>query len=105
MRRPGVHVNTTSAHAALSSLQTALAGRYVVERELGRGGMATVYLAHDTKHDALVALKVLPPAIARAFGTQRFENDIRIATRLQHPHILPILDSSDTTDHPCNTIP
>jgi serine/threonine-protein kinase len=99
------HVNNTSAHAALSSLQTALAGRYVFERELGRGGMATVYLAHDTKHDALVALKVLPPAIARAFGTQRFENEIKIAARLQHPHILPILDSGVADDQLWYTMP
>ena len=78
-------------------LQAALAKRYVVERELGRGGMATVYLARDLKHDRLVALKVLHPGLAEALGSQRrFLREIRTAARLEHLHIVPVLDSGDT---------
>ena len=71
----------------------ALAGRYRIERELGRGGMATVYLAHDLKHDRPVALKVLRPEIAAALGTDRFLREIAITARLDHPHILTLIDS------------
>ena len=87
------HVNTTSAHAVLSSLQTALAGRYVFERELGRGGMATVYLARDVRHDRDVALKVLRPDLGQLLGAQRFLAEIKLTARLQHPNILPLFDS------------
>jgi len=87
------HVNTTSGHAALSSLQTALAGRYVFERELGRGGMATVYLARDVRHDRDVALKVLRPDLGQLLGAQRFLAEIKLTARLQHPNILPLFDS------------
>jgi tRNA A-37 threonylcarbamoyl transferase component Bud32/tetratricopeptide (TPR) repeat protein len=80
---------------AISSLNTALEGRYVVESELGRGGMATVYLARDTKHDRHVALKVLRPELAAVIGSARFLNEIRITARLQHPHILPLHDSGE----------
>ncbi len=73
--------------------ETALAGRYVIERELGRGGMATVYLARDLKHDRLVALKLLQPELAAGVGPERFLREIQIAARLQHPHILPLFDS------------
>jgi eukaryotic-like serine/threonine-protein kinase len=74
-----------------------LAGRYVLERELGRGGMATVYLAKDLKHDRAVALKVLHPELAEALGSERrFLREIRTAARLEHLHILPVLDSGDT---------
>jgi formylglycine-generating enzyme required for sulfatase activity/dienelactone hydrolase len=73
----------------------ALAGRYTVDRELGRGGMATVYLGHDPKHDRPVAIKVLDPHIAAALGTERFLQEIRIAARLTHPHILPLHDSGE----------
>src|SRR5512132_503803 len=71
----------------------ALAGRYRVERELGRGGMATVYLAEDLKHSRQVALKVLRPELTIAFGPSRFLREIEIASRLSHPHILPLYDS------------
>jgi hypothetical protein len=75
---------------------SALADRYTIERELGRGGMAVVFLARDLKHDRMVALKVLRPEIAVAVGGDRFIREIRIAARLQHPHILPLFDSGET---------
>ena len=74
-------------------LQTAVGGDYVVERELGHGGMATVYLARDPKHDRHVALKVLHPEFAASLGVERFLREIHITARLDHPHILPVLDS------------
>src|SRR3954471_18108949 len=78
-------------------LAAALADRYRVERELGRGGMATVYLAHDLRHDRPIALKVLRPELAASLGPERFLQEIRIAARLRHPHILPVHDSGETT--------
>jgi len=78
-----------------AQLGDALRGRYVVERELGRGGMATVFLAHDLKHDRPVALKVLLPELAATVGPERFEREIKLAARLQHPHILTVLDSGE----------
>ncbi|HET9293417.1 MAG TPA: protein kinase [Gemmatimonadales bacterium] len=80
---------------ALGRLSTALAGRYQVEREIGRGGMATVYVAQDLKHDRRVALKVLHPHLASTLGPERFLREIQIAARLQHPHILPLFDSGE----------
>jgi TolB-like protein/tetratricopeptide (TPR) repeat protein len=77
----------------LERLQHALADCYQIERELGRGGMATVYLAEDLKHGRRVALKVLRPEIAPALGADRFHREIAIAARLQHPHILGLFDS------------
>jgi serine/threonine-protein kinase len=74
-------------------LTAALSDRYRVERELGAGGMATVYLADDLKHDRKVALKVLKPELGVALGAERFLAEIRTTARLQHPHILPLLDS------------
>ena len=76
-------------------LRTALADRYAIEREIGRGGMATVYLAQDLRHQRAVAVKVLHPEIAGALGPERFLSEIRIAASLQHPHLLPLLDSGD----------
>ena len=76
-------------------LQSGLADRYRLERELGRGGMATVFLAHDLRHDRPVALKVLLPALAATLGPERFLREIRLAARLQHPHILTVLDSGE----------
>jgi TolB-like protein len=76
-------------------LQADLAERYVLERELGRGGMATVYLARDLRHDRLVALKVLRPDLAATLGPERFLQEIKLAARLQHPHILPMFDSGE----------
>ena len=75
------------------SLRAALAERYTIERELGRGGMATVYLAHDLKHDRPVALKVMHPEVAAALGPERFLREIRISAQLDHPHILTLIDS------------
>jgi serine/threonine-protein kinase len=79
----------------LERLRAALAARYRVVRELGRGAMATVYLAHDLKHDRRVALKVLPPQLAAVLGPDRFLREIRIAAALAHPHILPLHDSGE----------
>ena len=75
------------------SLREALADRYAVERELGRGGMATVFLAEDRKHHRSVAIKVLHSELTAALGAERFLREIEIAARLQHPHILPLYDS------------
>ncbi|MFL5494926.1 MAG: protein kinase domain-containing protein [Gemmatimonadales bacterium] len=74
-------------------LQHALGSAYRIERELGQGGMSTVYLAEDLKHQRKVAVKILRPELAAALGAERFTREIRIAARLQHPHILPLLDS------------
>src|SRR5216117_317556 len=79
----------------LARLQAALAGRYTIERELGRGGMTTVYLAQDRKHHRQVAVKVLKPDLAAALGPERFLREIDTAARLNHPHILPLHDSGD----------
>jgi serine/threonine-protein kinase len=78
-----------------SNLADALRDRYVLERELGRGGMATVYLAHDVRHHRQVAVKVLRPELAATLGSDRFFREIEVAARLQHPHILPLLDSGE----------
>ena len=77
----------------LTRLQSALPGNYRVERELGRGGMATVWLAQDLKHDRSVAIKVIHPELAQVLGDERFLREIRIAAHLQHPHILTLIDS------------
>src|ERR1044071_2926997 len=76
-----------------AQLQDGLSGSYALERELGRGGMATVFLARDLKHDRPVALKVLHPELAMSLGTERFLREIKLAARLQHPHSLTVLDS------------
>jgi len=77
----------------LGRLQSALADRYHLERELGAGGMATVYLAHDLRHQRRVALKLLKPELAAVIGAERFLGEIRTTANLQHPHILPLFDS------------
>jgi serine/threonine-protein kinase len=82
-----------STTAIPDSVTAAFAGRYALERELGCSGMATVYLARDPKHDRMVALKVLRPALADTLGPDRFLRQIRTTARLQHPHILPVFDS------------
>ena len=79
----------------IERLRTALAGQYEVERELGAGGMATVYLARDRKHDRQVAVKVLRPELAAALGPDRFPREIRIVAQLNHPHILGLHDSGE----------
>jgi serine/threonine-protein kinase len=76
-------------------LTTAIADRYRIERELGAGGMATVYLAHDVKHERKVALKVLRPELAAVIGAERFLAEIKVTANLQHPHILPLHDSGE----------
>src|SRR3954471_25025332 len=78
-------------------LQAALSSTYRIKSELGRGGMATVYLARDLKHDRLVAIKVLRPALAAVLGGDRFLREIRLTAQLQHPHILPLLDSGEAS--------
>jgi serine/threonine protein kinase/Flp pilus assembly protein TadD len=80
---------------AIAGLTASLAGRYRIERELGRGGMATVYLAEDLRHDRGVALKVLNPDVAQSLGRERFVREIRLAARLNHPHVLPLYDSGE----------
>jgi serine/threonine-protein kinase len=78
---------------SLDRLSAALSDRYTLERELGQGGMATVYLARDLKHERQVALKVLRPELAAVIGAERFLSEIRTTANLQHPHILPLFDS------------
>jgi serine/threonine-protein kinase len=92
----------TSAPAELAA---ALADRYRIERELGRGGMATVWLAYDLRHDRPVALKMLRGELVAALGPERFLQEIRIAARLQHPHILPVHDSGDAAGRLWYTMP
>ncbi len=79
----------------LKRLKSALASRYTIERELGAGGMATVYLAQDLKHDRNVAIKLLRPDLGEVIGADRFLREIEIAARLQHPHIVPLYDSGN----------
>jgi serine/threonine protein kinase len=79
----------------LDLLNVALAGRYRIERVAGRGGMATVYLAHDVRHDRKVAVKVLNSELVAVIGTDRFLREIRVTANLQHPHILPLHDSGE----------
>jgi serine/threonine protein kinase/Flp pilus assembly protein TadD len=82
----------------LSQLRQSVADRYAIEREVGRGGMATVFLAQDRRHGRPVALKVLHPQLATALGPDRFLREIQIAARLQHPHIVPLYDSGQAGD-------
>ncbi len=79
----------------ITRLNAALEGRYTIERELGEGGMATVYLAEDVRHRRKVALKVLRPDLAATLGTERFLREIEIAANLTHPHTLPLHDSGE----------
>jgi eukaryotic-like serine/threonine-protein kinase len=89
----------------LERLRAGLADRYRIERELGRGGMARVFLAHDLKHDRPVALKVLHPELAQVLGAERFLREIRLCARLQHPHILAVHDSGDADGQLWFTMP
>ena len=97
----GAHLGVT--HEAPADLQAALAGRYTIERELGRGGMATVYLARDERHRRDVALKVvhseLASVVGPSLGARRFQREIEIAAQLNHPHILPLYDSGADAGH------
>jgi serine/threonine-protein kinase len=83
----------------LSRLQVALTDRYQLEREVGAGGMATVYLARDLRHDRAVALKVLRPELAAVIGAERFLAEIKLTANLQHPHILPLFDSGEADSY------
>jgi serine/threonine protein kinase/tetratricopeptide (TPR) repeat protein len=83
------------AAPAVERLRTSLSDSYIIDRELGRGGMATVYLAQDCKHDRTVALKVLHSDLAASLGSDRFLREIKLAARLNHPHILPLFDSGE----------
>ena len=111
MRRPSMHdptrvpLTTVSLTNLSEHLQSGLADRYRIERELGRGGMATVFLAHDLRHDRPVALKVVRPELTASVGPERFQREIRTTARLQHPHILPVLDSGETADQLWYTMP
>src|SRR6476619_5875525 len=80
-------------------LQLALSDRYRIEREIGAGGMATVFLAHDLRHDRRVAVKVLRPELAAVIGAERFLAEIKLTANLQHPHILPLFDSGEADSY------
>ena len=99
LREPG-QISDISTPSPFTDLPAALAAglrdRYVLERELGRGGMATVYLARDLKHKRPLALKVLRPELAASLGPERFQREIELAARLQHPHILTVHDSGES---------
>src|SRR3954453_2786888 len=77
----------------VAQLTNSLAGRYAIDREIGRGGMATVYLARDLKHDRRVALKVLEPELGAVLGVERFLSEIRVTANLHHPNLLPLFDT------------
>src|SRR3989337_1527215 len=83
---------------ALAQLNAALTGRYEVEREIGAGGMATVYLARDVRHDRRVALKVLRPELGAVLGVERFLAEIKVTANLQHPNLLPLFDSGEADE-------
>ena len=84
----------------IQRIRELLAPTYTIDRELGRGGMATVCLAQDTKHERVVALKVLHPGLAESVGPERFLREIKVVARLNHPHILPLFDSGEV--HICD---
>ncbi len=91
--RSAPEVSDDSATTVMPPPVLSFASGYAVDREIGRGGMATVYLARDLKHQRAVALKVLRPEVAAELGVARFSREIRIVAQLQHPHIVPVLDS------------
>src|SRR5687768_582602 len=80
---------------AMKQLAAALSDRYAIDREIGAGGMATVYLARDLKHNRKVALKVLRPELAAMVGPERFLSEIQVTANLQHPHLLPLFESGE----------
>jgi len=104
-RHIAVSPSGSDATSVGQEFANALLDRYVIERELGRGGMATVYLARDLRHDRLVALKILHPELAQVLGPERFIREIRLAARLDHPHILPVYDSGETAGRLWFTMP
>jgi eukaryotic-like serine/threonine-protein kinase len=103
----GVHILLGRSVVAdlREQLQSGLDNRYRLERELGRGGMATVFLAHDLRHKRPVALKVLHPEMAHTLGPERFQREIETVARLQHPHILTVHDSGATAGQLWFTMP
>src|SRR5438034_6010419 len=80
---------------AIAQLKTSLVGRYAIDRGIGAGGMATVYLASDLKHNRPVALKVLNPELGAVLGVERFLSEIQVTANLQHPNLLPLFDSGE----------
>jgi serine/threonine protein kinase len=82
-----------------TQLQDSLRSSYDLEREIGRGGMATVFLARDIKHDRRVAVKVLNPELGAVLGVERFLSEIKVTANLQHPNLLPLFDSGDASGH------
>ncbi|HJS48162.1 MAG TPA: serine/threonine-protein kinase, partial [Gemmatimonadales bacterium] len=84
---------------------TVVGGRYRLERELGRGGMATVWLARDLTHERPVAIKIIHPELAGAIGVDRFVREVRLTGQLQHPHIVPLLDSGALPGPDGRTLP
>src|SRR5262245_6117150 len=93
------------AFTTVEELTAAFGGRYTVERELGRGGMAFVYLATERKHARRVAIKVLRPELAASIGSERFFREIDIASRLQHPNIVSLIDSGTVGAQPYYVMP
>ena len=91
--------------APVRALRDALAGRYAVGREVGRGGMGTVYLARDLRHDREVALKILAPELVTDRASARFLDEIRVTARLRHPHVLPLYDSGEASGRPFYVAP
>src|SRR5215467_1864384 len=80
-------------------LNSSLGGRYAIEREIGAGGMATVYVARDMRHDRRVALKVLNPELGAIVGVERFLAEIKVTANLHHPNLLPLFDSGEADGH------
>ncbi|HET7373681.1 MAG TPA: protein kinase, partial [Gemmatimonadaceae bacterium] len=87
---------TAPPESVPTTLATALVDRYAIERELGRGGMARVYLARDIRHDRDVAIKVMDPQLSAMIGAERFLREIRVTAQLTHPNIIPLIDSGQT---------
>src|SRR5688572_24605870 len=104
-RHIAVSLPGSSATPLDQQFADALRDRYALERELGRGGMATVHLARDLRHDRPVALKVLHPELAQVLGPERFLREIRLAARLDHPNILPVYDSGEAAGRLWFTMP
>ncbi len=84
----------------IERLKGALSDRYAIDRELGSGGMAVVYLAEDLKHHRKVAVKVLRPELAESLGAERFLREVEVTAEFNHPHILPLLDSGTAEEQP-----
>src|SRR5687768_7425071 len=101
----GGYMSGTSAKDSSNLLQAAVGDRYRIEGKLGEGGMATVFLAEDRKHHRKVAIKVLHEAVAHTIGIRRFLLEIEVIARLQHPHLLTLIDSGDVDGVPYYVMP